>query len=79
MGYGDFKLLAAFGAWIGPSQLPLIILLSSVVGAVIGGAYAIIRKQSAPFAFGPYLAIAGLIAVLGGPEIVDWYLGTWKQ
>lgn len=79
MGYGDFKLLAAFGAWIGPSQLPLIILLSSVVGAVIGGAYAIIRKQSAPFAFGPYLAIAGLIAVFGGSEIVDWYLGTWKH
>jgi leader peptidase (prepilin peptidase)/N-methyltransferase len=79
MGYGDFKLLAAFGAWIGPSQLPLIILLSSVVGAVIGGAYAIIRKQSAPFAFGPYLAIAGLIAVFGGSEIIDWYLGTWKH
>lgn len=79
MGYGDFKLLAAFGAWIGPTQLPLIILLSSVVGAVIGGGYAIIRKQSAPFAFGPYLAIAGLIAVFGGTEIVDWYLGTWKH
>jgi leader peptidase (prepilin peptidase)/N-methyltransferase len=78
MGYGDFKLLAALGAWLGPTQLPLIILLSSVVGAVIGGAYAVIRKQSAPFAFGPYLAIAGLIAMFGGTELVDWYLGTWK-
>ncbi len=79
MGYGDFKLLAALGAWLGPSQLPLIILLSSVVGAVIGGVYAAIRKESAPFAFGPYLAIAGLIAMFGGPELVSWYLGTWKH
>lgn len=79
MGYGDFKLLAALGAWLGPSQLPLIILLSSVVGAVIGGIYMAIRKQSAPFAFGPYLAIAGWIAMFGGTEIVDWYLGTWKH
>lgn len=79
MGYGDFKLLAALGAWLGPSQLPLIILLSSVVGAVIGGIYMVIRKQSAPFAFGPYLAIAGWIAMFGGTEIVDWYLGMWKQ
>ena len=79
MGYGDFKLLAALGAWLGHSQLPLIILLSSCVGAVIGGAYAIIRKESAPFAFGPYLAIAGLIAMFTGPELVSWYLGTWKH
>ena len=79
MGYGDFKLLAALGAWLGPSQLPLIILLSSVVGAVIGGIYMAIRKESAPFAFGPYLAIAGWIAMFGGTEIVDWYLGTWKH
>ena len=79
MGFGDFKLLAALGAWLGPSQLPLIILLSSVVGAVIGGIYMAVRKQSAPFAFGPYLAIAGFIAMLGGPEIVSWYLGTWKH
>lgn len=79
MGYGDFKLLAALGAWLGPSQLPLIILLSSCVGAVIGGVYAAIRKESAPFAFGPYLAIAGLIAMFTGPELVSWYLGTWKH
>jgi leader peptidase (prepilin peptidase)/N-methyltransferase len=79
MGYGDFKLLAALGAWLGPAQLPLIILLSSGVGAVIGGIYMAIRKESAPFAFGPYLAIAGFIALLGGPEIVAWYLGTWNH
>jgi leader peptidase (prepilin peptidase)/N-methyltransferase len=79
MGYGDFKLLAALGAWLGPSQLPLIILLSSCVGAVIGGVYAAIRKESAPFAFGPYLAIAGLIAMFTGPELIHWYLGTWKH
>lgn len=79
MGYGDFKLLAALGAWLGPSQLPLIILLSSCVGAVIGGVYMAIRKESAPFAFGPYLAIAGWFAMFGGTEIIDWYLGTWKH
>jgi leader peptidase (prepilin peptidase)/N-methyltransferase len=79
MGYGDFKLLAALGAWLGPTQLPLIILLSSCVGAVIGGIYAAIRKESAPFAFGPYLAIAGLIAMFTGPELIHWYLGTWKH
>ncbi|PTQ90645.1 type 4 prepilin peptidase 1 [Agitococcus lubricus] len=79
MGYGDFKLLAALGAWLGPTQLPLIILLSSVVGAIIGGVYAIIRKESAPFAFGPYLAIAGLIALFGGTDIIDWYLAKWQH
>jgi len=63
MGYGDFKLLAALGAWLGPNQLPLIIILSSFVGAIIGGIYMAIRKESAPFAFGPYLAIAGGIAM----------------
>lgn len=79
MGYGDFKLLAALGAWLGPGQLPLILLLSSVVGAVIGGVYIIIRKENAPFAFGPYLAIAGVIAMFGGPDIIDWYLGLMKH
>jgi len=46
---------------------------------VIGGIYAAIRKESAPFAFGPYLAIAGLIAMFTGPELIHWYLGTWKH
>ncbi|MGH8492375.1 MAG: prepilin peptidase [Moraxellaceae bacterium] len=76
MGYGDFKLLAALGAWLGIMVLPLIILLSSVVGAIIGLAYLAIRKESAPFAFGPYIAIAGFIALLWGEPLLKWYLGA---
>ena len=75
MGYGDFKLLAALGAWLGWTMIPLIVLLSSVVGAIIGLAYLAIRKESAPFAFGPYLAIAGFIALLWGQPLLQWYLG----
>jgi leader peptidase (prepilin peptidase)/N-methyltransferase len=59
MGYGDFKLLAALGAWMGPLMLPLIVLLSSLVGAIIGIILLKIRKENQPFAFGPYIAIAG--------------------
>jgi len=76
MGYGDFKLLAALGAWLGAMTLPLILLLSSVVGAIIGLGYLIVRKESAPFAFGPYIAIAGLIALLWGEPLLHWYLGV---
>jgi leader peptidase (prepilin peptidase) / N-methyltransferase len=76
MGYGDFKLLAALGAWLGAMALPLILLLSSVVGAVIGLGYLAIRKESAPFAFGPYIAIAGFIALLWGVPLTRWYLGV---
>lgn len=75
MGYGDFKLLAALGAWLGWTMVPLIVLLSSVVGTVIGLAYLAIRKESAPFAFGPYIAIAGFIALLWGAPLLTWYLG----
>ncbi len=75
MGYGDFKLLAALGAWLGWTMIPLIVLLSSVVGAVIGVGYLAIRKESAPFAFGPYLAIAGFVALLWGQPLQQWYLG----
>jgi leader peptidase (prepilin peptidase)/N-methyltransferase len=74
MGYGDFKLLAALGAWLGPLMLPLIILLSSVVGAMIGVILLRIRKENLPFAFGPYIAIAGFIALLWGPKLVHSYL-----
>lgn len=74
MGYGDFKLLAALGAWLGWTMVPLVLLLSSVVGAVIGLAYLAIRKESAPFAFGPYIAIAGFIALLWGKPLLQWYL-----
>lgn len=76
MGYGDFKLLAALGAWMGWQALPLIIILSSVVGAVIGIACIIImgRDKNVPIPFGPYLAIAGWIALLWGNQLTQAYL-----
>lgn len=76
MGYGDFKLLAVFGAWLGWQALPLIILLSSFVGAVIGIAGIMIlgRDKNVPIPFGPYLAIAGLIALFWGDAITQTYL-----
>jgi len=70
MGYGDFKLLAALGAWLGWVMLPTIILLSSLVGAVVGISLIVFAKRGRnnPIPFGPYLAAAGLIALLyGGP------------
>ena len=77
MGQGDFKLLAVLGAWLGPTMLPLIILLSSLLGSIVG--IILMKKQgeSRPFAFGPYIAIAGIIALLYGPDIVNWYLGMY--
>ena len=75
MGYGDFKLLAALGAWMGPLMLPLIVLLSSLVGAIIGIVLLKIRKENQPFAFGPYIAIAGWIAFIWGEQIMKVYLG----
>ena len=75
MGYGDFKLLAALGAWMGPLLLPLIVLLSSVVGAIIGIVLMKMRGENQPFAFGPYIAIAGWIAFLWGDQIMKVYLG----
>ena len=76
MGYGDFKLLAALGAWMGPLMLPLIILLSSVLG-VIAGIFLIKKHgRNQPFAFGPYIAIAGWIAFLWGDRIMYIYLGS---
>lgn len=76
MGYGDFKLLAALGAWLGWQMLPLIILMSAVVGAVIGILMIVFKRheRSAPMPFGPYLAAAGWIAMLWGEKIVLWYL-----
>ncbi|MCS6116924.1 prepilin peptidase [Shewanella baltica] len=78
MGYGDFKLLAVFGAWLGWQMLPLVILLSSLVGAVVGITMIVSKrlKQGNPIPFGPYIAAAGWIALLFGPQIVDWYLST---
>lgn len=76
MGYGDFKLLAVFGALLGWQQLPLIILLSSLVGAVIGVILLTIqgKKHTTPIPFGPYIAAAGWIAILWGEQITQAYL-----
>ncbi len=76
MGYGDFKLLAALGAWLGWQQLPMIILMSAVVGAVVGIALMAFRnhERSVPIPFGPYLAAAGWIAMLWGDTISNTYL-----
>jgi leader peptidase (prepilin peptidase) / N-methyltransferase len=78
MGYGDFKLLGAMGAWLGWQLLPLIILLSSVVGAAIGISLVAFkgRDHQIPLAFGPYLAIAGLIALFFGKSLLALYLPT---
>jgi len=80
MGYGDFKLLAALGAWMGWQALPVTILLSSVVGAVIGIAGILImgRDKNIPIPFGPYLAIAGWIYFMWGETIVNTYLSLYK-
>ncbi len=75
MGYGDFKLLAALGAWLGWQMLPLIVLLSSVVGAAIGIMLIVFkgREHGVPLAFGPYLAIAGVIALFFGQALTKMY------
>lgn len=76
MGYGDFKLLAALGAWLGYQMLPLIIMLSAVVGAIVGITMIAIKRheRDTPVPFGPYLAAAGWIAMMYGTAIVNRYL-----
>lgn len=78
MGHGDFKLVALFGAWLGWQLLPLLILMASAVGAVIGISLMVFknhqREQAIPF--GPYLAVAGWITLLWGNGIWSWYLST---
>lgn len=76
MGYGDFKLLALFGAWLGWKLLPLIILLSSFLGAIVGIVLIVFqgRDRAQPIPFGPYLAAAGWVAMLWGDGIVRQYL-----
>ena len=78
MGYGDFKLLAALGAWLGWQMLPLTILLSSLVGAVVGISMMVIARhgRNVPIPFGPYLAAAGLIALVWGKPLTRAYLGA---
>lgn len=75
MGYGDFKLLGALGAWLGWQMLPLIILLSSVVGAIVGIALMAAgrMKNETPMPFGPFIAAAGWIALIWGERIMDYY------
>ncbi len=77
MGYGDFKLLAAIGAWLGWQLLPLVILLSAAVGTVVGIAGIVLkgRDKGAKLPFGPYLAAAGFIALVWGQQLNAWYLG----
>jgi leader peptidase (prepilin peptidase)/N-methyltransferase len=78
IGFGDFKLLAALGAWLGWMMLPLIVLLSSAVGAVIGLSMIAFRghHRDRPIPFGPYLAAAGLVALLFGKSILHSWLGA---
>ncbi|MBX2836164.1 MAG: A24 family peptidase [Gammaproteobacteria bacterium] len=79
MGYGDFKLLAAIGALLGWQSLPVVILLSSLVGAVVGITVIAItgRDKNIPIPFGPFLAAAGWIAMLWGDTLTDQYLGLF--
>lgn len=79
MGHGDFKLFAAFGAWFGWIYLPLILLLSSISGAIIGVIYLRLNEKSrdTTIPFGPFLCIAGIIALFWGQIIIDWYLHFW--
>jgi leader peptidase (prepilin peptidase) / N-methyltransferase len=76
MGYGDFKLLAALGAWLGWQMLLQIILLSALVGAILGISMIVLRgrDKNIPIPFGPYLAIAGVIALIWGQDINQFYL-----
>jgi leader peptidase (prepilin peptidase) / N-methyltransferase len=76
MGYGDFKLFAALGAWLGWKLLPLVILLSAATGAVLGIMMIVLRgrNRSAPMPFGPYLAGAGWLAMMYGDVLVEGYL-----
>jgi leader peptidase (prepilin peptidase)/N-methyltransferase len=77
MGYGDFKLLAALGAWLGWEMLPAIVLLSSLVGAIVGISLIALTRhgRNVPIPFGPYLAAAGGIALFWGAQLTRGYLG----
>ena len=80
MGFGDFKLLAALGAWLGWQMLLPIIIAAAGVGAVVGIASILLRRHKAgiPMAFGPYLAAAGWLMLVFGPQLVDSYLGLYS-
>lgn len=76
MGFGDFKLLAAMGAWLGWQALPLVVLISSLVGAVVGVALLVLHRheRDQPMPFGPFIAIAGWITLLWGRDLLDFYI-----
>ncbi len=76
MGYGDFKLFALLGAWLGWQALPVVILLSTVIGAAVGIGMILVRghDRQIPIPFGPYLAGAGWVAMLWGEDLTRWYL-----
>ena len=79
MGNGDFKLFAAFGAWFGWTMMPLILLLSSLVGAITGICYLRYSKQSheTPIPFGPFLCLAGLVSLFWGQDILNYYFSFY--
>lgn len=81
MGYGDFKLMAALGAWLGWQFTPIILVLSAGIGAVVGIVVmvAVPRLRGAPLAFGPWLAVAGWLALLFGEPLMDFYLRITPQ
>ena len=76
MGYGDFKLLAMIGAWLGWQNLPATLFLAAVLGATVGISLIFFRRhdKNIPIPFGPYLAAAGWIAMLWGTDLTRWYL-----
>lgn len=76
MGYGDFKLLAAIGAWLGWQMLPVVVIASSALGAVVGAGLIVARRHQAgvPLPFGPFLAGAGVLALFWGPALTDLWL-----
>jgi leader peptidase (prepilin peptidase) / N-methyltransferase len=80
MGYGDFKLLAALGAWLGLQMLLPIVLLSALVGALVGMTLILLRRQDrgTPIPFGPFLAAAGWLAMMWGPQLVARYLRLYS-
>jgi leader peptidase (prepilin peptidase)/N-methyltransferase len=79
MGFGDFKLLAAIGAWCGWQVLPLTILLSSFIGAAVGISLIVFARhgRSVPIPFGPYLGAAGIVALFWGPQLTRQYLNQF--
>ncbi|MBI1990220.1 MAG: prepilin peptidase [Betaproteobacteria bacterium] len=78
MGYGDFKLLAGIGAWLGWKMLPVVILLSSFVGAIVGISLIVFARhgRNVPIPFGPYLVLGGLAAMFWGDALIQYYLQT---